>query len=98
MAEGFAEEVLVDAFDFGVVVGAADFGVSVDFVKSVESGADGVGVGVEGLSTAGDAAAGAGHDFDEVEVGSAIFDVVEYFSDVGESADDGDADVEAGDV
>ena len=69
---GFAEEGLVDFLDGGVLVGLPD---GVAFVQSIEDfGALGTDVDEVadvrmdlGLTAAVDAAAGAGHDFDEVD-------------------------------
>ena len=51
------------------------------------------GVASERLAAAADAAAGAGHHLDEVQVAAARLDLLEQLAGVAQAADDGDAEL-----
>ncbi len=92
VGQRLAEEVLVERDDVRVLVG---FPIGEPFVNLVERFdaffADFVG-GVIGLSAAADAAAGAGHDLDEVVVAFAFLEAVHHLARVEERMADRDLD------
>ena len=98
-AVGFAEVVLVEEHHVGIFVRDAERFVGIDRVERLHSCANFLAVRRIRLSAAADAAAGTGHHFDEMQIGSlAAFDPFQQFFGVTESVDDRDADIHAVDV
>ena len=101
-AERFAVEVTVKSLDFGVFVARAAGHLLVALVEARNAGfAEHVGFVAEGgrLAAAGDAAARAGHHFDEVIelVRFACVETADELARIGGAVDDGNVDVVAGD-
>jgi len=85
LAQGFFEEILVNSDDFLVLVRELDLLVTVDGVKLLHTLADRLLVRAERLAAAGDASAGTGHDFDEMNVLPAGADFLEKLARVTEA-------------
>ena len=95
VAERFAEEFAVKGLDFRVFMRLADGQVFIDFVESRHAFfADGV-RGADRLSASADAAAGAGHDFDEVVRAGSLPDLLHDDAGVPQGMSYGDTDFPA---
>ena len=93
LTAGFAEVLIIERLDVGVVVGAAfDFALVLG-VESLHALFEQGCVAVEeGLTAAVDAAAGAGHDLDRLETVLVSSDHLEDLAGVAQSGADGDVD------
>ena len=98
LAQRLPQVLVVQTLDRGVAVRDADGFLSVDGVERFHPLLGGQPIHANGLTTAGDAATRAGHDFDEVQVIAAGADFLEQPIDVAHAVDDGDTELDALDV
>ena len=91
MSPVFQEAVLIKLHDDGVLVGALDQGAFVGGVEPLGA-LDLIGHEAFGLSRSSDAAGGAGHHFDKVEMLFAAFNEPDQIFGVAQSADHGGVD------
>ena len=90
VAVGFAEELLVDLLDSRILVGSAERLVSILLIESACTKSANISVvedncGLDGLTTAVDAAARAAHDLDEVILTLASLDIIKKLGNVLET-------------